>query len=307
MNSTKSPLLPFCYFNQKIVPHQEAKLSIMSQSIQYGATCFAGLRGYYRGDKIAIFRLQDHFKRLMNGAKIIGMSVDMELSEFEDILKQLIEKNQPKGDIYIRPFLYTDDDYVGPRFDRSPFFVAVYMINLNNYMDPDIGLRLMISSWRKYSDSAVSVKAKAGGVYLNSALATTEARKNGYDEALLLDHDDYLCEASIANVLISYQNELYSPQVGGGSLDGWTLRTALQILEDENIEVKRELVDRSMIYSAEEVILTGTAAQILFGGSVDGRPIKDGQQGPICKLLRKRFKEIISGKHPRSKKWLTEF
>lgn len=306
MNSKESPLLPFCYFNQKIVPKNEAKLSITSQSIQYGATCFAGLRGYHQDSKIRIFRLQDHFSRLMKGAQIIGMKVKMELHEFEAILKELVEKNKPKGDIYIRPFLYTDDDYVGPRFDRSPFHVAIYMINLSHYMDPDVGLRLMISSWRKYSDSSISVKAKAGGVYLNSALATTEARNNGYDEALLLDHEDYLCEASIANVLISYQNELYAPQVGGGALDGWTMRTVLQILEDEGIEVKRELIDRSMIYSADEVILTGTAAQILFAGSVDGRPIKDGQQGPHCQLLRKRFKEIITGKHPRSKKWLTE-
>lgn len=307
MSTKESPLLPFSYFNQKIVPHQEAKLSITSQSIQYGATCFAGLRGYHQGSKICLFRIQDHFKRLMNGAKIIGMQIEMELEEFEHILKELIERNKPKKDIYIRPFLYTDDDYVGPRFDRAPFHMAIYMMELSNYMDPNMGLRLMVSSWRKYSDSSISVKAKVGGVYLNSALATTEARNNGYDEALLLDHEDYLCEASIANVLISYQNELYAPQVGGGALDGWTLRTALQILEDENIKVKRELIDRSMIYSADEVILTGTAAQILFAGSVDGRPIGDGQEGTTCKLLRKHFKKLIEGTHARSKGWLTSW
>lgn len=305
MPQKDSPLLPYCYFNQKIVENHAAKLSITSQSIQYGATCFAGMRGYHQGDKMILFRVEDHYARLMRGAKIMGMNVDLEELEFKEILTELIQKNHPKKDIYIRPFLYTDDDYVGPRFDRAPFYLAVYMLELSHYMDPDIGLRLMISSWRKYSDSSVSTKAKAGGVYLNSALATTEARNNGYDEALLLDHEDNLCEASIANVLLSYQGELYAPPVGAGALDGWTLRTVLQILEDEGIEVKREVIDRSMIYSADELILTGTAAQVLFAGSVDGRPIKEGQQGEICKLVRKRFKEIIEGKSPRSKDWLT--
>ncbi len=305
MNSKESATLPYCYFNGKIVPQHEAKLSISSQSVQYGLTCFAGLRGYFKNNHFVILRLQDHYKRLMNGAKILGMNVDYSYEQFKKILEDLFHKNKPTSDVYVRPFLFTHDDYVGPRFDRGPYQLGIYMQNLSHYMDPHVGLRLMISSWRKYPDNAISVKAKAGGVYLNSALATTEARNNGFDDALLLDNQDYLCEASLANVILSYRDELYAPQVGAGALDGFTLRTCLQLLEDENIEVKRELIDRSMIYSADELLLTGTAAQILFAGSVDGRPMGDGQEGPTCKLLRKNFKEILENLHPRSSEWLT--
>lgn len=307
MSTNESPMLNYAYFNGKIVPFNQANLSISSQSVQYGLTCFAGLRAYKQGEEFSILRLKEHFERFMNGSKILGMVVDLSFETFQNIIQDLISQNKPDVDIYIRPFFYTNDQYLGPRFDREPYQLGVYMQKLKYYLDPHVGLRLMVSSWRKYPDSSISVKAKAGGVYLNSALATTEARKNGYDEALLLDHQDHLCEASLANVIISYRGELYAPNVGAGALDGFTLRTCLSLLEDENIHVKREIIDRSMIYSADEVLLTGTAAQIIFGGSVDGRPIGDGQEGKICHLLRSKYKELIDGKHPRSSAWMHKF
>lgn len=307
MTCKETPLLPYCFFDGKIVPNQEAKLSISSQSIQYGLTCFAGLRGFYRDHKHHIVRLKDHHQRLINGTKILGMEVDCSFKAFQKVLEELFEKNKPDHDVYIRPFFYTNDDYVGPRFDRAPYQLAIYMQKLSHYMDPSKGLKLMVSSFRKYSDQAISVKAKAGGVYLNSALATTEARNNGYDDALLFDQQDYLSEASLANVLIAYRGELYSPQTGMGALDGWTLRTALTFLEDQGYTVRREVIDRSMVYSSDELILTGTAAQVLYASSVDQRQIGQGEEGFFCKLLRKEFKALIQGTHARSKEWLTSF
>lgn len=307
MSSKESPMLPYAYFNQKIIPFEQANLSISSQSVQYGLTCFAGLRAYRQGSKYGILRLEEHFGRLFNGAKILGMEIEMSYEQFHELIQKLIDQNKPTEDLYIRPFLYTNENHLGPRFDRGPYELGIYLQNLKYYLDPHVGLRLMISSWRKYPDSSISVKAKAGGVYLNSALATTEARNNGYDEALLLDNHDHLCEASLANVLLSYRGELYTPPVGAGALDGFTMRTCLALLKQEGICVKRDSIDRSMIYSSDELLLTGTAAQIIFAGSVDGRPIGEGQEGETCKLLRARYKELIDGKHALSSKWMTHF
>ncbi|PJD95909.1 MAG: branched-chain amino acid aminotransferase [Parachlamydia sp.] len=306
--TTQSSLMPFAYFRKEIVPSHQASISIASHSLQYGTTCFGGIRGYFRGGKIRIFRLEDHYFRLKQAAKILGMQVKLSWEDFHEIITGLIRKNAPQSDFYIRPFLFSENQVLTPRFDGLDFDLAIYVAPLNHYFDPHRGLRLMVSSWRKISDTAMSTKAKAGGCYVNSALATSEAKRCGYDEALMMDEQGNIVEASVANIFVVYRGEVIMPEVGASMLEGITRRTVIDFLQEEGIAIRSERIDRSMIYTCDELILTGTAAQVMYGHSVDGRVIgQEDVPGPICQRLRQKFTDVIAKTHPKSSNWITEF
>jgi branched-chain amino acid aminotransferase len=305
--SLQSSLMPFAYFRKKIIPSKEASISIASHSLQYGTTCFGGIRGYFREGKIRIFRLQDHFFRLKHAATILGMQVQLSWEDFQETISGLIHANAPESDFYIRPFLFSENQVLTPRFEGLDFDLAIYVMPLNHYFDPNRGLRLMVSSWRKISDSSMSTKAKAGGCYVNSALATSEARRCGYDEALMMDEQGNIVEASVANLFVVYRGEVIMPEVGSSMLEGITRRTIIDFLQEEGIAIRSGRIDRSMIYICDELILTGTAAQVMYGHSVDGRVIGEGDiSGTICKILRKKFTDVIEKTHPKSPNWITE-
>lgn len=303
----QTTLLPFAHFRKNIVPSKDANISIASHSLQYGMTCLAGIRGYSRDGRNRIFRLQDHFFRLMNGVKILGIPFNMAWDEFLKIITRLVQENKPQHDFYIRPFVFSETPHLGPCFIGNDFDLAIYIMELQRYYEQSKGLRMMISSWRKFSDDVLPTKAKAGGCYLNSALATTEARQNGYDEALILDQQGYLDEASVTNIFIVTNGEVIAPQVGSQMLDGITRRTVIELIKEEKIPLRFEQIDRSMVYACDELILTGTAAQIAFAHSVDRRIIGQGDiPGPICQLLNQKFSDVVAGKHPKSAHWFTE-
>lgn len=305
--------LPFAYFEGEIVPIQQALVSIACNSLQYGTSCFAGIRGYVQGDKAVVLRLKDHHARLMCGAKIMGMDFHIPYPEFQAAVQELIRVNKPAGDFYLRPFIYSPTQQLAPKARGLKFTCSIYMVPLGNYFDPEKGMRLMISSWRKFPDSSLPTKAKAGGCYVHAFLASNEAIASGYDEALVTDQEGYIVEASVANLLMVYRGALIVPEMGSAQLEGITLRTALQTLKDEGHHISFERIDRSMLYSCDELLLMGTAAQVQFAESVDGRTIgvisnnqPHAGPGPICRLLRNKFQTIINGSHPRSAEWLLE-
>ncbi len=300
-------LMPFVYFHKKIVPVEEAKIGVASHSLQYGTTCFGGIRGFVANGKVKVFRLSDHYERMHNAIKILGMKTELPWKEFEQAIVQIIQANAPQTNFYMRPFFYSEDPVLGPSFDTVDFKLAIYMLPLGDVYDPSKGLRLLISSWRKFADVVIPTKAKAGGGYVNSALAKTEARQRGYDDALMMDEQGVVVEATVANLFLVWRGKVLMPEIGSAVLEGITQRTMIEFLEEEGMQVRTARIDRSMTYTCDELILTGTAIQIAFVESVDGRIVaKDGQPGPICQLLRKKFKDVLEGKHPKSSVWLTE-
>lgn len=305
--------LPYVYFEEKIVPHEQAKISIMSNSLQYGTTCFAGIRGFLKDGKARVFRLEDHYIRLMNASKILNMQYFITFQEFENIILELIRKNNPQSDFYIRPFLFSQTPQIAPKLKGLKFELAIYLIPLGHYFDPNRGLRLMTSSWRKFSDQALPTKAKAGGCYVNSVLATSDANQAGFDDALMVNEQGYIVEASVANILLVYRDRLIMPSVGSALLEGITMRTVIELLEEDGLKICYENIDRSMIYSCNELLLMGTAAQISFVESVDNRligpyqmPEAGIQPGLICKLLRNKIESVINKAHPKAQKWILE-
>lgn len=298
--------MPFAYFEGKIVPHTKAKISIASHSLQYGTTCFAGMRGYLREGEVHLFRVRDHHERLMHASKILGMEFSIPFEKFEDSIIQLVHANAPQHDFYIRPFLYSSDELLAPKKKGLTFQLAIYFVPFGHYFDPNVGMRMMVSSWRKFSDAALPTKAKAGGCYVNSFLATNEAQQAGYDEALMTNESGHIVEASVANLLLVHRGRILSPPVGYAMLEGITMRTAQALLQDGGLTVHAEQIDRSMVYMADEMILTGTAAGFSFAQSVDGRPIGQGNTpGPLCRMLREKFEAVINRQHPRSLEWVT--
>lgn len=300
--------MPFVYFENQIVPESEARISIASNSLQYGTTCFAGIRGYVRDGEVRVLRLRDHHERLMDASKIMGMEYSIPFDEFETVIQELTHANQPMTDFYIRPFLYSSDEQLAPKKKGLTFQMAVYFVPLANYFDLSKGMRMMISSWRKFSDASLPTKAKAGGCYVNSFLATNEAIQAGYDEALMSDDAGHIVEASVANILLVHRGRVITPPLGASLLEGITMRSAVALLQDEGIQVHFEKIDRSMLYTAEELILTGTAAQYAYASSVDERQIRTATApGSICTLLRSRIDDVINKKHSKSKEWITVF
>lgn len=306
----KMSVYPFVYFDGQIQPLANANISIASNTLQYGTNTFCGIRGYFSDGKIRLFRLADHYQRFMNSSKIMGFNYYIDFKDFESLLIELIKKNEIQEDFYIRPFIFSKDQQLGPKPINLNFELAIFFVNVGHYF-PQKGMRLMISSWRKFSDMSFSTKAKTGGCYVNSFFATGEALRCGYDEALLSDNEGCIVEASVANIIISYRDKIITPPVGTAMVDGITLRSVIELLKDENYTVCFERIDRSMIYSSNELILTGTAAQIAYADSVDDRVIgnvtekKDHGPGPLCLMLRKKFADVVKGRNPKYSHWLT--
>lgn len=311
MTQSIKAMMPFAYFKSALVPHAEAVISIASHSLQYGTMCFGGMRGYVVGKEARILRLRDHHERLMNAAKILGFKYYMPYEEFSVIIADIIKANAPQTDFYLRPFIFCDDEVIGPCMDERSYYLAVYLIPLSQYFKKAGGLRLMVSSRKKFSDVSMSTKAKASGCYLNSALATSEARRCGYDEALVMDDLGSIVEASVANLFIVYRGEVLTPAIGSGPLEGITMRTVIELLKDDNIPVSFSIIDRSMLYTADEVFLTGSAAQVSYVESVDSRVIGPDPakptMGPICARAQTLFTQLITMDHKLSPKYMSVF
>lgn len=310
MSESVKAMLPFAYMDGTIVPNKEARISVGSHSLQYGTMCFGGMRGYVASGQARILRLFDHHERLMNAAKILGFDFYMPYEPFKEIIGELIKKNAPTADFYIRPFIYSDDEVLGPCMDGRNYHLGIYLLPLTHYFKRQGGLRLMVSSHSKFKDSSMSTKAKASGCYLNSALATSEARRAGYDEALMMNEEGNIVEASVANLFIVYRGEILTPAIGSGPLEGITLRTLIELYKDDGLKVNFALIDRSMLLSCDEVFITGSAAQVCYVESVNGRPIGQGPtptMGPHCQRAMHLFAKLITMEHQRSSQWMSIF
>ncbi|GBU10913.1 branched-chain amino acid aminotransferase [Erysipelotrichaceae bacterium] len=310
MTRKKNPaILPYVYYDKEFMKYEDAGLGIATNSLHYGTLVFGGIRGYVleNGD-IAVFRLKDHHARLMNASKIMAYGVDYSYEAFYEIIKKTIELNDIKGNFYIRPFLFCDEAQVGPKLRNLTFDLAVYMMLMDEYADTSKGITFLTSSYTKYADISISTKAKVAGGYVNSMMATHQANIAGFDEALLFNSQGMLAEASVANTLVVHRGQVITPPIGSGALEGITIRSVIELLEYNNIPVEKADVDRSTLYTADELIITGTAMQIGHGSEVDGRKFTHSEiPGPIVALLKKEMAAVLTMQHPLSEKWMVIF
>lgn len=304
----KNQQFPYAFFEGKIVPASEAKVSIMTNALQYGTGIFGGIRGYVASDKksVSLFRLNDHYKRFLNSLKILNQSIRYDVHKLVDITLNLARKNDPKTDCYFRPFAYASNYELSPDLSKLKFEFALYTIPLGEYLPISKGLKLAVSNWIRISDNVIPPRAKISGGYVNSSLAKGDAARLGYDDALMLTQDGHIAEASSANFFMVRDGVLVTSPKYGDVLEGMTRRSILQLAKNLDIPTLEREIDRTEVYVADEAFLSGTGAQVAWISQVDGRMIGDGEIGPITGKLQKLFFNIVRGKEKKYAHWLTK-
>lgn len=298
---------PYAFFQGKIIPVEEAKISIMTNALQYGTGLFGGIRGYLDedGKGVNIFRLSDHYTRFLQSLRIINKTIKYSHQELVSITLELIRKNQPKTDCYLRPIAYAANLGISPDLSTADFDFAIYTIPLGEYLSLDKGLKLMVSSWVRISDNMIPARAKITGSYVNSSLAKAEAARNGYDDALMLTASGHVAEGSAANLFIVRNGILITSEQTADVLEGITRRSIIKLAGDLRIPVEERAIDRTEIYVADEAFLSGTGVQVAWIKEVDGRVIGDGRLGRLSGRLKQKFFDIVRGREKKYKSWLT--
>lgn len=296
-----------CYFQGKLCKVKDANVNIQTHSFNYGTGVFGGVRGYYNADKknIFIFRLYEHWERLILSSKIMQMKWKMSYDQFGEIVLQVIREGKWEQNIYLRPIIYKNSYDLSPHLHSIDDDFALYVIPLNDYLDTQKGLSACVSSWRRISDNQIPTRSKAIGGYINSALAKSEALENGFDEAIFLDNHENVSEGSAENIFLVRNGELITPEVSDSILEGVTRRTILQLAKDIGIPYRERRISRSEMYLADEIFFAGTGVQVAWVRSVDRREIGNGQKGEITNTLNQLFLNIVHGKENKYSKWLT--
>ena len=298
---------PYCYFQKRIVPLEEARVGVMTHAFLYGTAVFEGVRGNWseeRGESL-IFRPIEHFRRLKQSAHIMHIGLPQSAEELADICGQVVAATGFREDTYIRPIAYKSGEVIGPRLDGVADDFMVFAIPFGNYLDLDAGIRCQTSTWRRVPDTSIPARAKVNGLYVNSALAKTEAIENGFDEAIMLNDDGHVSEGSGENLVMIRRGKLITPEVSDNVLEGITLESVFQLAREElGLEVIERTIDRSELYVADEVFLTGTAAHISPVTELDRRAIGTGGAGPITKQLQKLFFDAMRGRSPKYAHWV---
>jgi branched-chain amino acid aminotransferase len=296
------------YAGGRFQTYDDAKVGLLTHGLQYGTGCFEGIRGYWVPEERELYlvMLRDHFDRLATSAKILTMRLPHTIDELVDITVELCLRNRFQTDVYVRPFAYKSAEDVGVRLHGVPDAFAIVPIPYVHYIDPQRPLHCCVSSWRRADDTMAPPRAKITGLYVNSALAKSEAAENGYDEAILLSHDGHVAEGSAENIFLVRRGVLYTPDPSQNVLEGVTRRSIIEIARDElGLQTVERSIDRGELYSADEVFFSGTAVGICAVGSVDRRTVGDGAIGPITGSLAALYDRIVMGREPRYAHWLT--
>jgi len=304
---------PRVWRNGELIPWNEARVHVMTHAIHYGSSVFEGIRAYKNEKGTAIFRLEEHIKRLINSAKIYRMPIKYSK---EELCKAAIETVRDSGleACYLRPVVFRGLDETKPTFGVNPFpnpvdtYIAVW--DWGRYLGEEAlqaGVDVCVSSWTRLPSNSMPAAAKAGANYMNSQLIKMEAILNGYHEGIALDDRGSVCEGSGENLFAIFDGTLTTPATSSSILSGITRDAVMQIAGDLGIPVKESSIQRAMLYTADEVFFTGTAAEITPIRSIDKITIGEGARGPLTKKIQDAFFEIIGGKRkaPRDQNWLT--
>ena len=303
------PATPFIWFNGKLVPWEKATVHVLSHALHYGSSVFEGLRAYETHRGVAIFRLRDHTRRLYDSAKVYRIPMPFQPDQINEACRQVVSANGLKRGAYIRPVAFRGYGEIGvsPRIE-PPTDVAIAAWEWGKYLghesDQD-GVDVCVSSWSRIAPNTMPAIAKSGANYMNSQLIKMEAIVNGYSEGIALDVNGYVSEGSGENIFIVHKNRVYTPPIGNSVLPGITRNSVLHIAKDLGIETVEQVVPREMLYIADEVFFSGTAAEITPIRSVDKITVGKGTAGPITKALRSEFYNIVNGKIEDRHGWLT--
>ena len=297
----------YIWLNGEMIPWADAKIHVMSHALHYGTSVFEGVRCYETHKGPAIFRHKEHAQRLLNSAKIYRFPVPYSLEEIMEATRQVIKKNNLKS-AYIRPLVFIGDVGMGvipPAGYQTDVMIAAFPWGA--YLGEDAleqGIDAMVSSWNRFAPNTIPAAAKAGGNYLSSLLIGSEARANGFQEGIALDVNGQLSEGSGENLFIVKDGILFTPLLSSSALPGITRDAIITLARDLGIEVREQTLSRESLYLADEVFMTGTAAEITPVRSVDRIQVGIGRCGPITKQIQQTFFGLFDGKTEDKYGWL---
>ena len=296
----------FIWMDRKLVPWREANVHVLTHTLHYGLGVFEGIRCYKTARGPAVFRLTDHFKRLENSAKLVGMELPYPVEELVEETKRTIKANDIE-ECYIRPIVFYGYGIMGLSPAGAPMNVAIAVWPWGTYLGEEgleRGVRAKISPWRRIDQRILPPQAKLIANYANSILAKVDALKSGHDEAILLNLDGFVAEGPGENIFIVEKGALITPPLEAGVLGGITRDSIMRIAEDEGIPAREENISLERFYGADEAFFTGTAAEVTPIREVNGHVIGKGRRGPLTERFQRMFFDIVRGKVKRYKAWL---
>ncbi|HVA21076.1 MAG TPA: branched-chain amino acid transaminase [Candidatus Micrarchaeia archaeon] len=296
------------HFDGEFRAYAECRLGPMTHALHYGTGCFEGIRAYWSGreGRLLVFRGREHYRRLHQSARILGMAVPLSPEQLMALTVELLQRNRFETDAYVRPLVYKAGEEIGVRLTGVRDGFLVYAAPFGDYVDIHRGLRCMVSSWRRIDDCMAPARAKITGSYVNAALAKSEAVDNGFDEAIMLGADGHVSEGSAENLFLVRAGTLVTPAVTDNILEGITRSTLLHLWsEDLGLPVQERSVDRSELYTADEVFLCGTGAQVSPVVEIDRRQVGDGGVGAYATRLQSLYFDVVRGEVEKYREWCT--
>ncbi|MGK7917296.1 MAG: branched-chain amino acid transaminase [Prochloraceae cyanobacterium] len=294
--------LPIAYFQNQFIPFEQAKISIATHALHYGTGAFAGLRGIpdpQNPEQILLFRLNRHCQRLSNSAKFLNYNLSAD--EIESKIVDFVKKNRPDTSFYIRPFIYTSSLGIAPRLHKIEKDFFIYGLELGDYLPPE-GISCRISSWYRQEDRSLPLRGKISGAYITSSLAKTEAVESGFDEAILINAQGKVCEASGMNIFIVRNKQIITPGFDQDILEGITRDSILTIAQDLGLAIRERPIDKSELLIADEVFLSGTAAKITPVKRIENYHLPISR--PITEKLKEKLTAITENREPNYRDWV---
>ncbi|MEO6044904.1 MAG: branched-chain amino acid transaminase [Tepidiformaceae bacterium] len=297
---------PYAFFQGNIVPLSEAKIGVMTHAFNYGTAVFEGIRGNWNEETQTtyLFRPRDHFERLAQSSKILTLKMNQTIDRLCEIAVELVERSGFTEDVYLRPMVYLSSEQLGVRLHNLESDTLIFLTPFPAYL-PETA-RCHTSTWRRVDDTGIPPRAKVTGIYVNSALAKTEAVLNGFDEAIMLNANGHVSEGSGENIFMVRKGKLIMPGPADNVLEGITAASVVELARKElGIETVEREIDRSELYIADEIFMTGTAAHLTPIVEVDRRIVGNGRPGPITSQLSSLFFDCIRGKNEKYSTWST--
>jgi branched-chain amino acid aminotransferase len=294
------------FFEGKIVPLADAKINIATHGFLYGTAVFGGVRAYWNEEKkcLFVFRPYDHFRRLLHSARMMAMYTDYDEESLIQLTLDLLRTDNWQQDIYLRPTFYKADMGIGVKLHDLKDEFCMFVMAYEPYVKNDTNAHATVSSWRRIDDNAIPARGKVAGAYANSALIKTDANRSGFDEALVLDNNGHISEGSAMNIFMVRDGVVVTPPVTDNILEGITRKSVMELASKElGLEVVERSIDRTEVFIAEEMFMTGTAAQIIAITKIDHRPVGAGVMGPVTTKLRALYEDILRGKINRYQHW----
>jgi branched-chain amino acid aminotransferase len=298
----------YAYFEGKIVPMSEAKISVTTHALQYGTACFEGIRAYWNADQgqLYLLKLREHYERMADSWNTLRMHPRESVDDLCQITVELVRKHGYRSDVYVRPLTYKAARTIKLALNSLEDAVTIYTFAMGNYVDIDAGLRVCTSSWRRANSNAMPIRAKVSGAYINSSLAVDDATAAGFDEAILLTHDGFVSEGSSCNLFILRNGKLITPAISDDILEGITRNCLIEMVGKEfGMTVEERRIDRTELYAANEMFLCGTGVQVSPVASVDNRPVGTGRPGAFTMQLQASYLKACRGEDERYRDWVT--